>query len=62
MKSMDPLQCMHSVHCSVYPVYTLIDTGTGLGLVALNLVLLCYIYSHNPYKKEDNTQVYNIGV
>ncbi len=26
-----PLQCMHSVHCSVCPVYTLTDTGIGSG-------------------------------
>ena len=25
------LQCMYSVHCSVYPVYTLTDTDIGSG-------------------------------
>ncbi len=29
------LQCMHSVHCSVCPVYTLTDTGIGSGKTPL---------------------------
>ncbi len=29
--TLGPLQFMHSVHCSVYPVYTLIDTSIGSG-------------------------------
>ncbi len=29
--TLDPLQCMHSVHYSVCPVYTLTDTGIGSG-------------------------------
>ncbi len=29
--TLDPLQCMHSVHRSVCPVYTLTDTGIGSG-------------------------------
>ncbi len=45
-----PLQCMHSVHCSVCPVYTLTDTGIGSGHVDTKLKAewhrLQYDYRH----------------
>ena len=45
--TLDPLQCMHSVHCTVCPVYTLTDSGIGSGLVKIGPVfvslLLFYI-------------------
>ncbi len=31
--TLDPLQCVHSVHCSVCPVHTLTDTSTVSGLL-----------------------------
>ncbi len=40
--TLDPLQCMHSVHYSVCPVYTLTDTGTGPGWLPLKLALFTF--------------------
>ena len=39
------VQCMHSVHCSVCPVYTLTDTGIGSGNASKNLssVTMCHL-------------------
>ena len=46
-----PLQCMHSVHCSVYPVYTLTDTGIGSGLASCFESVLVTPFKQNSHIK-----------
>ena len=57
--TLGPLQCMHSVHCSVYPVYTLADTGIGSGYTyPLPSILEYFIFNENIATMVTNERVY----